>query len=138
MIEITSRELYNILVEEKFTGGSCVINDKNYLKLKIPSGITWPLFDTHKFNLVREKTETIKVNCFTKDDNPNSDWLQLDVKFESFISTFPPILHRINLPAAITEQIFLGSKPHVSIENIKSLGIKMIISGEFATNSNIN
>ena len=136
MIEITGREFYNILVEEKFTGGACATTEgDDYVELDIPTGLKWPLFDTLKSKFVKSRPETIKINCFSKEkknieSDSSPDWLQFNQSFDSFISKFPPIFNRIDLPAAVTEQIFLGSKSHVSIQNIKDLRIKIIISGE--------
>merc|ERR1712131_451259 len=51
--------------------------------------------------------------------------------FDDFCSNFGPIRDRIELPAAITNFVFLGSINHITTANIRDLNIKYIISGNY-------
>ena len=65
-MEINKRELYNIIVEEKFNGGSAVTKDPAYLKLDTGDDLKWPLLHSKKLKLnprigISDTSETIKV-----------------------------------------------------------------------------
>jgi len=127
-MEIEKRELYNFIVEEDFNGGYKVIKDSKYLKIKLPDKVRWPLLDKYnlKYHLAQKNIE-LKIS-FLDDKSVKSDWLICKWGFEEFCSDFGPIRDRIELPAAITNLIFLGSINHITTENIRDLNIKYILS----------
>ena len=157
-MEIEKRELYNFIVEEDFNGGYKVIKgplgkipsrpwlkfrlrsesfqnfqlvkDSKYLKIKLPDKVRWPLLDKYnlKYHLAQKNIE-LKIS-FLDDKSVKSDWLICKWGFEEFCSDFGPIRDRIELPAAITNLIFLGSINHITTENIRDLNIKYILSGK--------
>ena len=157
-MEIEKRELYNFIVEEDFNGGykvikgplrkipSCpwlkfrlrsesfqnfqLVKDSKYLKIKLPDKVRWPLLDKYnlKYHLAQKNIE-LKIS-FLDDKSVKSDWLICKWGFEEFCSDFGPIRDRIELPAAITNLIFLGSINHITTENIRDLNIKYILSGK--------
>ena len=84
-MEINKRELYNILVEEKFNGGSAVTKDPNYLKLDTGDDLKWPLLHSKelKFNPrigISDTSETIKVRV---------DFFYTPLFFTSLFLLFP-------------------------------------------------
>jgi len=127
-MEIEKRELYNFIVEEDFNGGYKVIKDPKYLKIRLPDQVKWPLADKYslKYHLAQRNID-LKVSFFD-DKSVNSDWLICKWGFDEFCSNFGPIRDRIELPAAITNFVFLGSINHITTANIRDLNIKYIIS----------
>ena len=90
----------------------------------------WPLAEKYnlKYHLAQKNIE-LKVS-FLDDKSVNSDWLICKWGFDEFFSDFGPIRDRIELPAAITNLVFLGSINHITTANIRDLNIKYIISGK--------
>ena len=90
----------------------------------------WPLAEKYnlKYHLAQKNIE-LKVS-FLDDKSVNSDWLICKWGFDEFFSDFGPIRDRIELPAAITNLVFLGSINHITTTNIRDLNIKYIISGK--------
>ena len=104
--------------------------DSKYLKIRFTDQVKWPL--ANKYNLkyhLAQKNIELKVS-FLDDKSVNSDWLICRWGFDEFFSDFGPIRDRIELPAAITNLVFLGSINHITTANIRDLNIKYIISGK--------
>jgi len=102
--------------------------DPKYLKIRLPDQVKWPLADKYslKYHLAQRNID-LKVS-FLDDKSVNSDWLICKWGFDEFCSNFGPIRDRIELPAAITNFVFLGSINHITTANIRDLNIKYIIS----------
>lgn len=105
--------------------------DPKYLKIRLPDQVKWPLADKYslKYHLAQRNID-LKVS-FLDDKSVNSDWLICKWGFDEFCSNFGPIRDRIELPAAITNFVFLGSINHITTANIRDLNIKYIISGNY-------
>ena len=106
------------------------MKDRKYLKVKLPDKVKWPLLEKYnlKYHLAHKNVE-LKIS-FLDDKSVKSDWLICKWGFDEFCSDFGPIRDRVELPAAITNLIFLGSINHITAANIRDLNIKYILSGK--------
>jgi hypothetical protein len=59
----------------------------------------------------------------------SDDFVQLDGQIDAFLEQFYLVRSTLDLPAAVTNNIYLGALRHGTSEIIKCLNIKLVISG---------
>ena len=126
-------EFYNLLVEETYKKQKLLIfEDSSYLKIDVASDVKWKMFQKHKetlaFNKVFHKFSPPLYVVSTKPNLHESN-VMLEGSIEQFLKKFPSINDSFDLPAAVNANIYLGALRHITPQIIKSLKIKLILSG---------
>ena len=63
----------------------------------------------------------------------SDDFVQIDGQIDAFLEKFYLVRSTLDLPAAVTDNIYLGALRHGTSEIIKCLNIKLVISGPTVT-----